>query len=152
MTQQYIDTGNTANDGTGTPLRDAFDICNSNFTELYGIGGVTGIQNGNSNVQVLTNSTINISSRGTANVLERNFGGTWVALWQGCNLTFGPKPIVDVHICNSFIISRSFRLRIAANDAPKRGHDFVCSVRLVKLQCCGPYSAVNRARTSLPFI
>ena len=84
MTQQYIDTGNTANDGTGTPLRDAFDICNSNFTELYGIGGVTGIQNGNSNVQVITNSTVNISSRGVANVfVVSGTGATLTGLFTG---------------------------------------------------------------------
>jgi len=35
MAKQVIDIGTTANDGTGTPLRSAFDICNDNFTELY---------------------------------------------------------------------------------------------------------------------
>jgi hypothetical protein len=37
MTQQIINTGNAANDGTGTPLRSAFEICNNNFTELYNV-------------------------------------------------------------------------------------------------------------------
>lgn len=35
MTQLIINTGNVANDGTGTPLRTAFQYINSNFTELY---------------------------------------------------------------------------------------------------------------------
>lgn len=35
MAQQIINIGTIANDGTGTPLRDSFDICNNNFTELY---------------------------------------------------------------------------------------------------------------------
>jgi len=35
MAKQVIDIGTTANDGTGTPIRSAFDICNDNFTELY---------------------------------------------------------------------------------------------------------------------
>ena len=36
MTQQIIDIGAAANDGTGDPLRTAFDKSNDNFTELYG--------------------------------------------------------------------------------------------------------------------
>lgn len=43
MAQQLINIGTTANDGTGDPLRTAFDKCNDNFTELYGSGGGGGI-------------------------------------------------------------------------------------------------------------
>ena len=35
MAQQTINTGSTANDGTGDTLRDAFIKTNDNFTELY---------------------------------------------------------------------------------------------------------------------
>lgn len=35
MAQQTINIGSAANDGTGTTARDAFDMCNDNFTELY---------------------------------------------------------------------------------------------------------------------
>lgn len=35
MAQQTINIGTTANDGTGDPLRGAFDKINDNFTELY---------------------------------------------------------------------------------------------------------------------
>lgn len=35
MAKQVIDIGTNANDGTGTPLRSAFDMINDNFTELY---------------------------------------------------------------------------------------------------------------------
>ena len=35
MAKQVIDIGTTANDGTGDPIRDAFDKVNDNFTELY---------------------------------------------------------------------------------------------------------------------
>lgn len=37
MTQQTINIGTVGNDGTGDPLRTAFDKCNDNFTELYGL-------------------------------------------------------------------------------------------------------------------
>ena len=36
MSQQTINIGSSANDGTGDPLRTAFDKINDNFTELYG--------------------------------------------------------------------------------------------------------------------
>jgi len=41
MAKQTINIGTTANDGTGDPIRTAFDKANDNFTELYdGAGGV----------------------------------------------------------------------------------------------------------------
>ena len=41
MAKQTIGIGTTANDGTGDPLRTAFDKTNDNFTELYnGAGGI----------------------------------------------------------------------------------------------------------------
>lgn len=36
MSKQTINIGTTPNDGTGDPLRDAFDKTNDNFNELYG--------------------------------------------------------------------------------------------------------------------
>jgi hypothetical protein len=69
MAQQFIDTGNTANDGTGSPLRTAFTIVNDNFTELYNIGGISGIANGTSNLQIVENSTVSVSAANVANVL-----------------------------------------------------------------------------------
>lgn len=39
MAQQIINIGAAANDGTGDPVRDAFDKCNQNFSEVYGSGG-----------------------------------------------------------------------------------------------------------------
>ncbi len=41
MAKQTINLGTTPNDGTGTPLRDAFDMVNDNFNEVYGADFVT---------------------------------------------------------------------------------------------------------------
>jgi hypothetical protein len=41
MAQEYINIGSTANDGTGDPLRVAFDKINNNFTQLYSTGYTT---------------------------------------------------------------------------------------------------------------
>lgn len=40
MAKQTINIGTTANDGTGDPIRSAFDKTNDNFTELYNGAGV----------------------------------------------------------------------------------------------------------------
>ena len=37
MAQQTINIGTAPNDGTGDPLRNAFNKANLNFTELYGV-------------------------------------------------------------------------------------------------------------------
>ena len=42
MAQQQINIGTTANDGTGDPLRTAFDKTNDNFNEIYADDFVTG--------------------------------------------------------------------------------------------------------------
>ncbi len=39
MAQQTIGVGSSANDGTGDPLRTAFNKINANFSELYGASG-----------------------------------------------------------------------------------------------------------------
>lgn len=35
MAQEVINVGTVPNDGTGDPLRTAYEKCNNNFTELY---------------------------------------------------------------------------------------------------------------------
>ena len=61
MAQQIIDIGQVANDGTGEPLRQAFQAVNDNFTEIYAAGPV------DSNV-VISGNTISVT--GTNNNLE----------------------------------------------------------------------------------
>lgn len=41
MAKQTVNLGTTANDGTGDPLRTAFDKLNDNFDEVYGTNFVT---------------------------------------------------------------------------------------------------------------
>jgi hypothetical protein len=53
MAQQTINVGTSPNDGTGTPLRTAFQYTNSNFTELYTAVGPSG-----NNIVVPGNATI----------------------------------------------------------------------------------------------
>ena len=65
MAQQIIDVGATANDGTGEPLRQAFDAVNNNFSQIFAAGPV------DSNV-VIANNTISINGINGNLILQAN--------------------------------------------------------------------------------
>jgi hypothetical protein len=70
MTQQIIDVGATANDGTGEPLRQAFTAVNDNFTEIYNAGPV-GSQvkiTGNVVTTTVTNLGLTLAGNGIGNI------------------------------------------------------------------------------------
>lgn len=73
MAQQTINIGTTANDGTGDPLRSAFDKVNDNFTELYNddAGDVDSV-NGQSGTVVLDTDDI---TQGTTNFYNATHTG-----------------------------------------------------------------------------
>jgi len=80
MAQEVIDIGTAPNDGLGDPLRTAFAKTNNNFSQLFAAGGVSGIANGTSNVNIpQANGNVVISSAGTANVLTVTGTGVNVA-------------------------------------------------------------------------
>jgi hypothetical protein len=74
MAKQTINIGASPNDGTGTPLRTAFDYTNQNFTELYTATGPSG-----NNIVVPGNATI------TGDLTVRTNGLTTTANAVGIN-------------------------------------------------------------------
>ena len=73
MAYQSINIGSAANDGTGDPLRTAFDKINDNFTEIYTELGGTSLSSlqlsGNALISDVTNANINITPNGTGSVV-----------------------------------------------------------------------------------
>jgi hypothetical protein len=65
MTQQIIDVGAAANDGTGESLRTAFEAVNNNFAQVWSAGPV------DSNV-VIANNTISINGTNGNLILQGN--------------------------------------------------------------------------------
>jgi len=114
MTQQVIDVGNVANDGAGDPLRTAFIKTNANFTELYNIGGITGIANGNSNISIVEDSTVSVSSTGIANVFV--ISGTGVTT-TGTNLTTGNVSATG-NVSGSYFLGNGSQLTGVISSAP----------------------------------
>jgi len=72
MAKQTINIGSTANDGTGDPLRTAFNKINANFSELYTeLGGnnlCTLLFDGNNIKATLSNDDIKLIPHGTGRV------------------------------------------------------------------------------------
>ena len=66
MSQIIINTGNIANDGTGDPLRTAFNDTNNNFTQIFNAGPVnSNITIANNTIQVTnTNGNLNLATNG----------------------------------------------------------------------------------------
>jgi len=69
MTQQTINIGTGANDGTGDNLRSAMDKTNDNFTELYGANSVS------SNI-ALSGNTVSTYATNQDLILGPNGSGT----------------------------------------------------------------------------
>ena len=74
MARQAINIGSSANDGTGDPLRTAFDKINDNFIELYGTDNDINTLDANLNVnnfQIttgVTNGDITVTPNGTGSI------------------------------------------------------------------------------------
>ena len=70
MAQQIIDIGAAANDGTGEPLRDAFNAVNENFTEIYAAGpvGSNVVISGNTITVTGTNNNLVLAANGIGNI------------------------------------------------------------------------------------
>lgn len=71
MAKQTVNIGGAANDGTGDPLRTAFDKLNDNFDEVYGNNFVTTNQIADDAV-----TTDKLSSRFTEDVSITTYTGT----------------------------------------------------------------------------
>jgi LEA14-like dessication related protein len=74
MARQNINIGSSANDGTGDPLRTAFDKINDNFIELYGTDNDINTLDANLDVNNfaittgVTNGDVTITPNGTGNI------------------------------------------------------------------------------------
>lgn len=68
MTQIVIDIGATANDGTGDPLRTAFEYVNNNFTQIFTAGPV------DSNIRIVDNRILTINTNGNLVLAPNGIG------------------------------------------------------------------------------
>lgn len=71
MAQQTINVGTSPNDGTGDPLRVAFQKINANFTELYSLVSAIGSLSG-LHTEVYSGATITVVLGFSGSVINLN--------------------------------------------------------------------------------
>ena len=111
MAKQTIGIGTTANDGTGDPLRDAFDKVNDNFDEVYSSftfasNNATVANNvliGNSTVNSVANSTTVSISNSTSEVTATS--GSLLVGNSTVNTTSNSSTIVVSNSTSSITVS-----------------------------------------------
>jgi len=103
MAKQTINIGTTANDGTGDPLRTAFDKVNDNFTELYSddAGDVDSV-NGQTGVVVLDSDDV---SEGSTNLYNQTHTGE---VTGGTVLTIAADAVDGTKIADDSIDSEHY--------------------------------------------
>jgi len=140
MAQQTINIGTVANDGTGDPLRTAFDKVNDNFTELYnddagdvnsvtGSEGLTASPTTGAVVVSLNNDSITYAKLGTefttVTVLDTNvdFSSAQVftkTLSGNTTLTFSND---DIGMVKDLVITGDFTLTLPAGSTVAGEYD-----------------------------
>ena len=103
MARQHVQIGSSANDGTGDPLRTAFDKINDNFVELYGTDNDINTLDANLNVnnfQIttgVTNGDITITPNGTGSIKlgAMKFNGTTLSSDDSTIININEGLVVD---------------------------------------------------------
>ena len=103
MARQNINIGSSANDGTGDPLRTAFDKINDNFVELYGSDNDINTLDANLDVNTfaittgVTNGDITVTPNGTGSIKlgALKFNGTTISSDDSTIVNINEGLVVD---------------------------------------------------------
>ena len=130
MARQTINIGTNANDGTGDPLRTAFDKINDNFAELYGDGDASTILeqdtapklsanldvNNNLITTDVTNGNVSIQPNGTGNIslAAIQVQGTTLSSTDSTTININEGLIVDGTTAVSGALSSATSLALAS--------------------------------------
>jgi len=103
MARQNINIGSSANDGTGDPLRTAFDKINDNFIELYGSDNDINTLDANLDVNTfaittgVTNGDITVTPNGTGSIKlgALKFNGTTISSDDSTIVNINEGLVVD---------------------------------------------------------
>ena len=121
MARQGINIGSSANDGTGDPLRTAFDKINDNFVELYGTDNDINTLDANldvNNNQIttgVTNGDITVTPNGTGSIKlgAMKFNGTTMSSDDSTIININEGLVVDGTASVSGALSSATSLALA---------------------------------------
>ena len=121
MARQAINIGSSANDGTGDPLRTAFDKINDNFVELYGSDNDINTLDANLNVNTfaittgVTNGDITVTPNGTGSIKlgAVKFNGTTISSDDSTIININEALVVDGTASVSGALSSDTSLKLA---------------------------------------
>jgi len=131
MAKQTINIGSSANDGTGDPLRTAFDKINDNFTELYNASPATAqiTISGNQVSANASNADLVLNGSGTGGVVASGlrFGGTSISaddsslvnINEGLNVTGNITAEGDITATGNIFANGNINLGNASGDQTK---------------------------------
>ena len=124
MARQNINIGSSANDGTGDPLRTAFDKINDNFVELYGTDDDSKTLannldvNGHNIISTRSNEDIRILPAGTGGVIASavRIAGTTISSDDSSTININEGLVVDgtLNVSGATTLSTSLALATGA--------------------------------------
>tara|TARA_X000001036_G_scaffold403474_1_gene410034 strand:+ start:1846 stop:3354 length:1509 start_codon:yes stop_codon:yes gene_type:complete len=121
MARQNINIGSSANDGTGDPLRTAFDKINDNFVELYGSDNDINTLDANLDVNTfaittgVTNGDITVTPNGTGSIKlgAMKFKGTTLSSDDSTIININEGLVVDGTASVSGALTSDTSLKLA---------------------------------------
>jgi hypothetical protein len=131
MAQQTINIGSSSNDGTGDPLRTAFNKINENFTELYGTSafGQQVTISGNSITANSSNADLVLAGSGTGGVVASSLridgtslsssDSTVVSVNEGLNVDGSITASGDITASGNIFANGNINLGNASGDQTK---------------------------------
>ena len=124
MARQNINIGSSANDGTGDPLRTAFDKINDNFVELYGTDDDSKTLannldvNGHNIISTRSNEDIRILPAGTGGVIASavRIAGTTISSDDSSQITIAEhmQPTGTLNVAGATTLATSLTLASGA--------------------------------------
>ena len=112
MARQNINIGSSANDGTGDPLRTAFDKINDNFIELYGADGDSNTLAGN--LDVNGHNIISSRSNEDIRILPAGTGGVVASAVRIAGTTISSDDSTQITLAENIQTTGTFNVSGAA--------------------------------------
>ena len=116
MAKQTINIGALPNDGTGDPLRDAFDKTNDNFNEIYNYtNGFIDYNDTTGAVSLTANTWTTIPNNGLGSFSNNTYKPEGVT--ELMDVSTGAIDTSELHLGDAILIRNDFKINPNTNNA-----------------------------------